>query len=232
MSMTWEGYFDSVNTHKYPIPLVLRASQSYWLPSGRFLVSFAWGIPSVCRAFLLVVYLTHLCGPFKTRVKYCFLQKIKVKLLSPVWHFGTPWTVAYEAPPSMGFPRQEYWSGVPLLEEIISYLRDEILWSHLKWWLRSIMINNWVSQVALVVKNPPANAIGAVDTGSIPGLGRSPGEERGNPWTWGAWKATIHRVTKNWTWLKQLSARTHTIINNMEMFLIPDVCFWYQMFWC
>ena len=34
-----------------------------------------------------------------------------------------------------------------------------------------------------MVKNPPANAIGAVDTGSIPGLGRSPGEERGNPWT-------------------------------------------------
>ena len=29
MSMTWEGYFDSVNTHKYPIPLVLRGSQSY-----------------------------------------------------------------------------------------------------------------------------------------------------------------------------------------------------------
>ena len=27
---------------------------------------------------------------------------------------ATPWTVAYEAPPSMGFPRQEYWSGVPL----------------------------------------------------------------------------------------------------------------------
>ena len=26
----------------------------------------------------------------------------------------TPWTVAYQAPPSMGFPRQEYWSGVPL----------------------------------------------------------------------------------------------------------------------
>ena len=115
MSMTWEGYFDSVNTHKYPIPLVLRASQSYWLPSGRFPVSFAWGIPSVCRAFLLVVYLTHLCGPFKTRVKYCFLQKIKVKLLSPVWLFGTPWTVAYEAPPSMEFSRQVYWNGLPFL---------------------------------------------------------------------------------------------------------------------
>ena len=38
---------------------------------------------------------------------------MKVKLLSYVQLFGTPWTVAYQAPPSMGFPRQEYWSGLP-----------------------------------------------------------------------------------------------------------------------
>ena len=30
-----------------------------------------------------------------------------------VWDFATPWTVAYQAPPSMGFSRQEYWSGLP-----------------------------------------------------------------------------------------------------------------------
>ena len=42
-------------------------------------------------------------------------RKVKVKSLSPVLLFATPWTVAYQAPPSMGFPRQEYWSGVPLL---------------------------------------------------------------------------------------------------------------------
>ena len=36
-----------------------------------------------------------------------------MKLLSYVQLFGIPWTVAYQAPPSMGFPRQEYWSGVP-----------------------------------------------------------------------------------------------------------------------
>jgi len=40
--------------------------------------------------------------------------KGKVKLLSYVWLFVTPWTVAHQAPPSMGFSRQEYWSGVPL----------------------------------------------------------------------------------------------------------------------
>ena len=40
--------------------------------------------------------------------------KVKVKLLSPVWLFTTRWTAAYQAPPSMGFSRQEYWSGLPL----------------------------------------------------------------------------------------------------------------------
>ena len=36
-----------------------------------------------------------------------------VKSLSRVLLFATPWTVAYQAPPSMGFSRQEYWSGLP-----------------------------------------------------------------------------------------------------------------------
>ena len=40
--------------------------------------------------------------------------KVKVKLLSHVRLLATPWTAAYQAPPSTGFSRQEYWSGVPL----------------------------------------------------------------------------------------------------------------------
>ena len=40
--------------------------------------------------------------------------KVKMKSLSHVWLFATPWTAAYHAPLSMGFSRQEYWSGVPL----------------------------------------------------------------------------------------------------------------------
>jgi len=40
--------------------------------------------------------------------------KVKVKSLSRVWLLVTPWTAAYQAPPSMGFSRQEYWSGVPM----------------------------------------------------------------------------------------------------------------------
>ena len=40
--------------------------------------------------------------------------KVKVKSLSRVRLLATPWTAAYQAPPSTGFSRQEYWSGVPL----------------------------------------------------------------------------------------------------------------------
>ena len=40
--------------------------------------------------------------------------KVKAKLLSHARLLATPWTAAHQAPPSMGFSRQEYWSGVPL----------------------------------------------------------------------------------------------------------------------
>ena len=51
-------------------------------------------------------------------VTICFSNawkwKVKVKSLSRVWLLTTPWTVAYQHPLSMGFSRQEYWSGLPL----------------------------------------------------------------------------------------------------------------------
>ena len=62
------------------------------------------------------------------------------------------------------------------------------------------------SQVALVVKNPPANAEGVRDTGLIPGLGRSPAGGHGNPLQLsclensmdrGAWLATVHDVAQS-----------------------------------
>ena len=55
------------------------------------------------------------------------LQCMKVKLLSRVWLLATPWTAAYQAPPSMGFSKQEYWSGVPTASP--------------KYWLSTIIIS-------------------------------------------------------------------------------------------
>ena len=47
--------------------------------------------------------------------------KVKLKSLSRVQLFATPWTAAYQAPPSMGFSRQEYWSGVLLPSPLKHY---------------------------------------------------------------------------------------------------------------
>ena len=41
------------------------------------------------------------------------MSESEVKSLSHVQLFAAPWTVAHQAPPSMGFSRQEYWSGLP-----------------------------------------------------------------------------------------------------------------------
>ena len=57
--------------------------------------------------------------------------KVKVKSLSCVQLLATPWTAAYQAPPSMGFSRQEYWSGLPLP----SPMHESEKWK----WSRSVM---------------------------------------------------------------------------------------------
>ena len=51
--------------------------------------------------------------------------KVRVKSLSRVWLLATPWTAAYQAPLSMGFSRQEYWSGVPLPSPRFLYIPTE-----------------------------------------------------------------------------------------------------------
>ena len=53
--------------------------------------------------------------------------KVKVKSLSRVQLLATPWTTAYQAPPSMGFSRQEYWSGVPFSSPV--HEREKWKWS-------------------------------------------------------------------------------------------------------
>ena len=88
--------------------------------------------------------------------------------------------------------------------------------SHLIWFLL------YHCQVALVVKNPLANAGDVRDLDSIPGSGKSPGEGHGNPLQYsclenpmdrGAWRATVHRVTKSGARLKRLSMHACIITN-------------------
>ena len=90
-------------------------------------------------------------------------------------------------------------------------IRPENLWeNHL------VCLPSWVSQAVLVVKNLPASTGDKRDPGSIPGLGRSPGEGNGKPLQYSclenptdreACRATVHRVTKSHTrltWLRTL----------------------------
>ena len=73
--------------------------------------------------------------------------------------------------------------------------------------------------MVLVVKNLPANAGDVRDAGLIPGSGRCPGGGRGNPLQYsclessmdrGTWRAIVHRVTQNQTWLASSDAHMHS----------------------
>ena len=132
---------------------------------------------------------------------------------------------AHQAPPSLGFSRQEHWSGLPfpslsqgIKDQLIRvYLKD--IQHHLKLfvfiWLDDSAIVR-ASQVVPVVKNLPANAGDVRDMGSIPGSERSTGGKNGNPLQYSclenpmdriAW-ATVHKVSKSWTWQKWLDMHT------------------------
>ena len=76
--------------------------------------------------------------------------KVKGKTLSHVWLFATPWTAAYQAPLSMGFSRQEYWSGLPLPSRVTLLQSLIIFWTihlincfksshHFRWRLSHIL---------------------------------------------------------------------------------------------
>ena len=117
----------------------------------------------------------------------------------------------------------KYWSfsfSISLSNEYSVVEHPSLFWSlgTLLYSERQRMVNTiivWqVSQEGLVVKNPRAMQVDIRDLGLIPGLGRSPGEGKGNPFQYaclgnpmdrGAWWTTVHGVTQSWTQLKQLS---------------------------
>ena len=96
---------------------------------------------------------------------------VKVKSLSHVQLFATPWTVAYQAPPSVGFSRHLEVVGCHFLSE---------------------NPNTW-SSVVLLVKNLPADAGDVRDVGLIPGLRRSPGGGNGTPLQYFCWENPVDR---------------------------------------
>ena len=74
-------------------------------------------VPGILQARTLEWVAIAFCNAWK--------WKVKAKSLSRAQLLATPWTAAYQAPPSMGFSRQEYWSGVPLPSPIKSLARSK-----------------------------------------------------------------------------------------------------------
>ena len=74
-------------------------------------------LPS-CPLFHISFFGTMICSaiPLANLEATCLFSSLLLgsSVLNHVWPFATPWTVAHKAPLSMGFPRQEYWSGLPL----------------------------------------------------------------------------------------------------------------------
>jgi len=127
-------------------------------------------------------------------------KKVKVKSLSPVRLFETPWTIAYHAPPSMGFSRKSTRVGCHFLPQRI--FQTEGLNPGVSCIVSRHFII-WATREVHLVTNPPAMQE-VRDVGLNPRLGRSPGGETGNvlqysclenPMDRGAWWATIHSVT-------------------------------------
>ena len=79
------------------------------------------------------------------RSVYLESEKVKVKSLSHVWLFSTPWSVAYQAPLSMGFSRQDYWSGLPLpfLNVWVTVLQKSII-CFLCLWVCFCFVNKFI----------------------------------------------------------------------------------------
>ena len=132
----------------------------------------------------------------------------------------TPQTAAHQAPLSLGFSRQEYWSGLPFPSPMhesevaqscptLSNPMDCSLPGFSAHGIFQARVLEWAatafSQVAQAVKNTPANAGDIRDAVLIPGSGRSPGAGHGNPLQYsclenpmdrGAWQATVCGVTE------------------------------------
>ena len=88
------------------VPLLLSRFSRVWLCDTIDCSPPGFAIPGILQARTLEWVAISFSNAWK--------WKVKVKVLSHVLLFATPWTMAYQAPPSMGFSRQEYWSGVSL----------------------------------------------------------------------------------------------------------------------
>ena len=132
--------------------------------------------------------------------------KVNVKSLSRVRLCATPWTAAHQAPPSMGFSRQEYWSGVPLPSLIISLAIYKIQISF-------FFLMFLIARKFLELINDYSKVSGYTGNGNPVQCSCLE-----NPRDGGAWWAAICGVPQSRTRLKRLSSssrRIHLVMWNL-----------------
>ena len=137
MDINWDPFFhftlplvESAHFTSWVVLQSISSSPTYFYPgqrpnhfSPRLLKDLQLVFSSFCGpndlAKLKEDYVTPLCHKLQSKIHASESERLwpfpclKVKLLSHVQLFVTPWTVACQAPPSMGFSRQEYWSELP-----------------------------------------------------------------------------------------------------------------------
>ena len=134
------------------------------------------------------------------------MEQAPTRLLSP-WNFPGKWSgLPFPSPGDLSDPGIEPRSPALQAEALTSDTREAIkLWVNGYMYTQTHTHTHGGSLVAQLVKNPPANAGDSRDSGSVSGLGRSPGEGNGNqlqysclenPMDRGAWQATVHGVAR------------------------------------
>ena len=169
-----------------------------------------------------------------------------MKSFSHVRLLATPWTIAHQAPPSMEFSRQEYWSGLPFpspgdlpdpgIDPGLLHCGQRLYRLSHQGSLHLIPFSKCISvKRGRKTKHNfcfpggsdgKASACNAGNPGSIHGSGRSPGEGNGNQLQYsclensmdgGAWWVTAHGVTKSWTQLSNFTFTFHFHALEKEM---------------
>ena len=130
----------------------------------------------------------------------------------------TPWTAAHQAPLSIGFPKQEYWSGLPFPSpEDLPDPRIEPAFP--SWQLSSLPLS----------PDSKESACSAGDPGSIPESGRSPGKGNSYPLQYsclenstdrGARQAMVHQILKSQTWRTNWHFISFHFNSSWDLFLI------------
>ena len=152
-------------------------------------------------------------------IKQPFCNNVsEVKSLSRVQLSATPWTSTHQAPPSLGFSRQEHWIGLPfpspMRESEVAQPRPTLsnpmhrsLPGSSVHGIFQARVLEWgaIATVCKFVVQLVESACNAGDLDSIPGLEKSPGEGNGsplqcsclkNPMDPETWRATVHVVTR------------------------------------